>query len=161
MVVILYGVAGAGKTVVGRSLAARLGWEFYDADDFHTPANVEKMRRGLALSDEDRGPWLERLRELVGACVGRGENAVLACSALKDSYRRRLKLGDEVRLVYLKGEYALIEGRLKQRRGHFMNPALLRSQFDALEEPREGALVIDAALTPDEIVRAVRSSLGI
>src|SRR5579885_108129 len=103
MVIIMMGVAGSGKTTVGRELARELGWKFYDADDFHTRASVEKMSRGVPLDDEDRAPWLERLRELVESCVVRGESAVLACSALKQSYRRMLLVDESVKLVYLKG----------------------------------------------------------
>jgi gluconokinase len=161
MIVILFGVAGAGKTAVGRLLAAELGWEFHDADDFHAPASVEKMRRGLPLSEEDRAPWLGRLAELIASRVERGADAVIACSALKESHRRRLKCGDAVRLVHLKGDYALIERRLRGRRGHFMPALLLRSQFDALEEPEGGVLVIDVTPPPGEVVRAVRAGLGV
>jgi len=159
MVVILFGVAGAGKTVIGRMLAAELGWEFYDADEFHPAANIEKMRRGIPLADADRWPWLERLSELISTCVEQGRDAVLACSALKESYRRRLKISDEVELVYLKGGYTLIAARLRERQGHFMNPELLRSQFDTLEEPTSGALVVDVAQSPAEVVRAIRGAL--
>lgn len=161
MIVILFGVTGAGKTVIGRALASALGWDFYDADDFHPPANVEKMSAGIPLTDEDRAPWLESLRELIETCNARRESAVLACSALKESYRRRLKVSDEVRLVYLKGSYELIAARLKERRGHFMRPDLLRSQFDTLEEPGGGALVVDITPSPDEIVGAIRRGLAL
>ena len=161
MIIILFGVAGAGKSLIGQCLAAQLGWKFYDADQFHTSANIEKMRQGIALTDEDRGPWLERLCELLQALRGRGEDAVLACSALKESYRRSLDLGEEIKLVFLKGEYELIEKRLRKRQGHFMNPELLRSQFETLEEPRGGALVVDVKLSPSEIVKGIRSELKI
>jgi gluconokinase len=161
MVIILFGVAGAGKSLIGQCLAAQLGWKFYDADQFHTSANIEKMRQGIALTDEDRGPWLERLCELLQTLRGRGEDAVLACSALKESYRRSLDLGEEIKLVFLKGEYELIEKRLRKRQGHFMNPELLRSQFETLEEPRGGALVVDVKLSPSEIVKEIRSELKI
>jgi|SRR5919106_5404337 gluconokinase len=161
MIIILFGVAGAGKSLIGQCLAAQLGWKFYDADQFHTSANIEKMRQGIALTDEDRGPWLERLCELLQALRGRGEDAVLACSALKESYRRSLDLGEEIKLVFLKGEYELIEKRLRKRQGHFMNPELLRSQFETLEEPRGGALVVDVKLSPSEIVKEIRSELKI
>jgi gluconokinase len=161
MIIILFGVAGAGKSLIGQCLAAQLGWKFYDADQFHTSANIEKMRQGIALTDEDRGPWLERLCELLQTLRGRGEDAVLACSALKESYRRSLDLGEEIKLVFLKGEYELIEKRLRKRQGHFMNPELLRSQFETLEEPRGGALVVDVKLSPSEIVKEIRSELKI
>lgn len=160
MVVVLMGVAGAGKTTVGRRLAAQLGWKFYDADDFHPPENVEKMARGVALNDEDRRPWLEALRGVVRACLERGESAVLACSALKESYRARLLTDGRVRLVYLKGDAELIRSRLRGRRGHFMRPAMLEGQLAALEEPRD-ALHVDVSAPPDELVRRIREGLGI
>src|SRR3712207_6584842 len=143
MVVILMGVSGSGKTTVGRLLAERTGATFYDADDFHTPANVEKMRAGVPLTDEDRRPWLDALRALVASCLERGEPAVLACSALKEKYRERLRVDGRVRFVYLEGDYELIEQRLKNRRGHFMKREMLKSQFETLEEPRR-AVRVDA-----------------
>jgi gluconokinase len=160
MVVVLMGVAGSGKTTVGRLLAERTGAAFYDADDFHPPANVEKMRGGVPLTDEDRLPWLEALRTLVTSCLERGERAVLACSALKEEYRERLLVDERVKLVYLKGDYKLIEQRLKNRNGHFMKPELLDSQFDTLEEPRH-ALQVEAAAEPEEIVAAIKERLGL
>jgi gluconokinase len=161
MIVILMGVAGAGKTTVGRLLAGELGWEFYDADDFHPPANVEKMRRGVALSDEDRRPWLEALGALVRDRLARGRSAVLACSALRESYRRDYLLaGGRVALFYLKVGRDTIRQRLSERPGHFMNPDLLDSQFAALEEPgRETHL--DASPPPGEIVKEIRRRLGV
>src|SRR2546423_15527042 len=112
MIIVLMGVAGSGKTTVGRLLAAQAGATFYDADDFHPRANVEKMRRGVPLTDADREPWLEALRDLVRACLERGERAVVACSALKAEYRKYLLIDERVKLVYLKGDFALIEARL-------------------------------------------------
>lgn len=158
--VVLMGVAGSGKTTVGRLLARELGWKFYDADDFHTEANVEKMAGGRPLDDADREPWLEVLGRLVRASLARGECAVLACSALKESYRRRLLLDERVKLFYLKGDYALIRARLDVRRDHFMKPALLGSQFDALEEP-EPATHLDASSPPEELVATIRGRLGV
>ena len=118
MVILLMGVTGAGKTTVGRLLAAELNWPFYDGDDFHPPANLARMARGEPLADEDRWPWLERLRDLIAGLLARDESAVVACSALKSSYRRALGVDDcSVRLVYLQGDYALIRSRLAQRRG--------------------------------------------
>jgi gluconokinase len=160
MVIILMGVTGSGKTTVGRLLAAELGWSYYDADDFHPPANVEKMRSGVPLNDADRQPWLETLRDLIRNCLERNEAAILGCSALKESYRRFLLLDERVELIYLKGDYDLIRQRLLKRRGHYMNPKLLDSQFDVLEEPEE-ALHIDISSSPQEIVQTIRSSLGI
>lgn len=161
MVVILFGVTGAGKTVVGRLLAGELGWTFYDADDFHSAASVEKMRGGIPLDDVDRGPWLEKLRATIAACLSNGEHAVVACSALKATYRDYLKVDDRVKLVHLQGDFELIAERLRARRDHYMNPALLQSQFDALEPPHGDALVVDVHGTPAEIVRTIRGSLGL
>jgi gluconokinase len=160
MVVVLMGVAGSGKTTVGRLLAERLGWEFYDADDFHPPANVEKMARGVPLDDADRQPWLEALSRLVAGCLGRGESAVLACSALKESYRERLLVGAGVELVYLRGEPDLIRERLRRRRGHFMRPEMLDGQLEALEEPGPG-FDVDISSTPDELVSVIRRRLNV
>lgn len=161
MVIVLMGVSGSGKTTVGRLLARQLGWEYYEADDYHSGASVEKMRRGVPLEDADRRPWLEALRELLRGCLGRGESAVLACSALKESYREFLLIDERVVLVYLKGDYELIRQRLAARRGHYMNPSLLRSQFDALEEPAAAAAQVNVSSSPEEIVREVRSRLGL
>jgi gluconokinase len=150
------GVSGSGKTTIGRGLAGELGWRFYDADDFHPRSNVEKMARGVPLDDEDRAPWLESLRDLIRLCLGRGESAVLACSALKRSYRAYLLIDENVKLVYLKGDYELIDERLKNRRGHFMKSKLLNSQFTALEEPERG-LTVDISLPPEKIIETIRS----
>jgi gluconokinase len=160
MIIVLMGVTGSGKTTVGKLLAAELGWTYYDADDFHSPANVEKMKLGVALDDADRRPWLETLRKLIHDCLERSENCILACSALKSSYRDYLLLSDEVRLVYLRGSYDLIQQRLSDRRDHYMNPKLLRSQFEILEEP-QGELAIDVSLPAGEIVKTIRGHFGL
>ena len=161
MVVIIFGVSGAGKTTLGKLLARELGWAFYEADDFHSPANVEKMQAGIALTDKDRWRWLESLRELVKRSLAAGENAILACSALKKKYRDCLQVGADVRFVYLRGSYELIANQLRHRRGHFMNSALFQSQFADLEEPRptEGAIVIELGRTPNELVEEIKSRL--
>ncbi len=152
------GVTGCGKTTVGKLLADQLGWEFYDADDFHPPQNVEKMRSGIPLNDEDRIPWLEALANLIHQ-TGPECGFVLACSALKHDYRKLLRVGlKPVQFVYLKGTSDLIRERLEARRGHYMNPKLLRSQFDTLEEPKD-ALYVDIAPEPEEIVASIRSGL--
>lgn len=153
------GVAGSGKTTVGSLLAERLGWPFFDADDFHPESNLEKMRGGMALSDADRLPWLERLRELIADCLGQDKSAVLACSALKESYRRTLAEGDpRVRFVFLQADPEVLARRLEQRTGHFFARPLLDSQLSALEAPAE-AITVDASRTPEEIVREVRERL--
>jgi gluconokinase len=160
MVIILMGVAGSGKTTVGRMLAEALGYQFYDADDFHPRGNIDKMSRGIPLDDTDRQPWLETLRDLVRRCVAEHTDAVLACSALKEVYQRYLLSDPQVRLVYLKADRDLIRKRLRQRRGHFMNPALLESQFTTLQEPQD-ALWVDASLAPGEIIATIRRQLQI
>jgi gluconokinase len=149
------GVAGSGKSTVGRLLAERLGWPFLDGDDLHPAENVEKMRRGIPLTDADRLPWLERMKELAAGCLSRGESAVLACSALKESYRRILSGGDpRVRFVYLRADPALLASRLEKRTGHFFARTLLDSQLAALEEPAE-AIVVDASQPAEAAVRAI------
>ena len=161
MVVIIFGVSGAGKTTIGQLLAEELGWRFYEADDFHSQANIDKMRQGVPLMDEGRWPWLENLGELIKRCIAAGENAVLACSALKEAYRRRLRVNADVKLVFLRGDYELIANQLRQRRRHFMNPALVQSQFADLEEPQptEGAVVIELGRNPRELVQEIKSKL--
>ena len=161
MVVIIFGVSGAGKTTIGQALAEELGWRFYEADDFHSQANIDKMRQGVPLTNEDRWPWLESLRQLIKRCLAADENAVLACSALKGAYRRHLHVSDNVKLVFLRGNYELIANQLRQRHGHFMNPALLQSQFADLEEPQatEHAMVIDLGRSPRELVQEIKHKL--
>ncbi len=160
MIIVLMGVTGSGKTTVGRLLAEKLAWTYFDADEFHPESNIEKMKGGLPLNDADRKPWLESLRELIHDCLGRSESAVLACSALKESYRGFLLVDQNVKLVYLKGEYELIRQRLSERRDHYMDPKLLDSQFETLEEPAE-SLRVDIASDPREIVSIIRSHLRI
>lgn len=158
-VVVVMGVSGSGKSTIGRRLAEELGWPFYDADDFHPPANVEKMRRGEALSDTDRQPWLRALRDLIRRCLEERTPAVLACSALKASYREILMEGDEaVVFVYLAGSPEMIQARLAARHGHFFNPDLLASQFAALEEPTD-AITVYAAEPPEALVTQIRHAL--
>ena len=154
------GVTGSGKTTVGRLLARKLGWKYFDADDFHPAGNVDRMRSGIALDDNDRQPWLEGLRDLIRDSLKSGENAVLACSALKEKYRRLLLIDERVKLVFLKGDFQLIQKRLSKRRGHYMNPALLESQFATLEEPNE-SIEIDISSDTAEIVRIIRRRLGV
>ncbi len=149
MIVVLMGVSGAGKTTVGRLLARDLGWTFLDADDYHPATNVEKMRRGVPLNDDDRRPWLDALRGRVDEAVARGENVVLACSALKHAYQEYLQHDavGQVHYVHLRGSEELIAARPATRKGHFMNPALLHSQFETLEPPGD-ALQIDVTPGP-------------
>jgi gluconokinase len=160
MIVIVMGVTGAGKTTVGRLLASQLGWEFADADDFHPAANVEKIRRGTPLSDDDRQPWLARLRTAIEQWIGERKNVVLACSALKRTYRQQLDAGPEVRFVYLKGSSQLIAERLRAREGHFAGEKILASQFADLEEP-QAAVTVEIASTPQQIVAEIRKRLGL
>lgn len=154
------GVSGSGKTTVGRKLADELGWSFYDGDDFHAPASIEKMSRGIPLTDEDRGPWLAALRAVVDRAVEKGENAVLACSALKGAYRETLR-GDHagVVFVYLKVDPHVVAERLEHRAGHYAKRDLLPSQLATLEEP-EDAVTVDASRTPEEIVAEIREKLA-
>jgi gluconokinase len=163
VIVIVFGVSGAGKTTIGKLLAEQLGWRFYEADDFHPPANIEKMRGGRPLTDDDRWPWLEYLHEQITRSLAAKENAVLACSALKRTYRERLRVSDDVKLVFLRGDYGLIEKQLRGRRGHFMNPALLRSQLADLEEPSadEDAITVDLGKTPEELVEEIKTKLDL
>jgi gluconokinase len=144
MMVVVMGVCGCGKTTVGQAVADALGWHFLDADAFHPPENVAKMAAGTPLTDEDRWPWLDRLRDELRAIDARGESVVLACSALRSAYRRRLAQAGDVRFVYLKGDRATIAPRLVARAGHYMPASLLDSQFAVLEEPTD-AITIDAA----------------
>src|SRR5438477_910667 len=163
MIIIIFGVSGAGKTTVGKMLAEQLGWHFLEADDFHPAANIEKMRNGHPLTDEDRWPWLDCLRKQIEQLLSAGESGVLACSALKRAYRDRLRGGDEVKFVFLRGDYALVEKQLRSRHGHFMNAALLQSQFDDLEEPQPGENVLTVALgqTPQEMVGEIETNLNL
>jgi gluconokinase len=161
--VVIFGVSGAGKTTVGKLLVEDLGWRFLEGDDFHPRANIDKMRRGIPLTDEDRWPWLKILRERIKKCVEAHDNAVLACSALKRAYREHLRVSGDVKFVFLRGDYALIAEQLRHRRGHFMNPELLRSQFADLEEPQpsEGVLTIKLGRTPQELVEEIKIKLGL
>src|SRR5271169_3567058 len=158
MVIILMGVTGSGKTTVGLALAESLHWQFVDADDFHPPANIAKMRAGIPLDDADRAPWLASLHDAIVGWLQTGTNVVLACSALKRAYREKLLVGPEVTFVYLRGNPKLISQRLAQRHGHYMDPNLLDSQFATLEEP-QGAITVDVDAEVPEIVRRIREAL--
>jgi gluconokinase len=160
MVVLLMGVAGSGKTTIGRQLAAELGWAFADADAFHPPANVAKMTAGVPLDDADRAPWLAAIRAYLDRQHAEGRHAVITCSALKERYRAILLGGPgEVKLVHLKGTAEVLRSRLRRREGHFMKPAMLDSQLAALEEPGD-ALVIDIAQPPEQIIAVLRRAVS-
>jgi gluconokinase len=161
MVIVVMGVAGSGKTTVGRELARALGWSFADADGFHPPANVAKMSAGLPLTDTDRAPWLATIRAHIDAKLAAGESAVVTCSALKAAYRHVLLADDtRVRLIYLQGTPEQLWARLSARTDHFMKPAMLDSQLAALEEPPD-ALTLNIAPPPSELVDRIRKELNL
>ena len=159
MVLILMGPMGCGKTLIGKMLAEKLEWPFYDGDDFHPATNVEKMRAGVALNDEDRKIWLETLRAHIQRWLQDGQNTLLACSALKQAYRDRLGVNQSaVRTVYLKGSYELLRERIEGRQHPYMNKNLLKSQFDTLEEPKDG-LVVEISPAPEIIAKTILENL--
>ena len=151
MVIVLMGVTGSGKSTVGRLLAERLGWSFFEGDDFHPPENVRKMAAGEPLTDDDRRPWLAALAEVIAELVATGGQGVVACSALRAAYRRALAVGPEVRFVHLAVEESESRRRLQQRTDHYMPAGLVASQFAALEEPGE-ALRLDGTLPAEHLV---------
>ena len=149
------GVSGSGKSTLGYALAHKLGWDFFDADDFHPPENIAKMAAGIPLNDADRAPWLAALNERILSVRESGRHPVLACSALKERYRDQLLKGTEgMAILYLKGSYELIWSRMSMRRGHYMKPELLQSQFDTLEEP-DDAFVLDAAVPLEDMIDTI------
>jgi gluconokinase len=154
------GPAGSGKTTVGKLLAAQLSWDFADGDGFHPAANIEKMSRGVPLTDSGRIPWLNSIREAMKQWQAQGRNVVLACSALKRSYRELLGINSDVKLVYLKGTRELLRERLRSRKGHYAGEQLLASQLADLEEPTD-AITVDAAGSPEEIVAEIRKRLSL
>ena len=160
MIILLMGVSGAGKTTIGKLLAASLNWEFSDADNFHTATNIEKMRLGIPLNDADRKLWLEDLQAAIKNWLQENKNVVLACSALKTSYRQMLIIDSCIQLVYLKGSFDVIETRLKARQNHFMTEKLLKSQFHDLEEP-DNCICVDVSELPEVILKKVRTALAI
>jgi gluconokinase len=160
MIVVLMGVCGSGKTAVGEALAADLGWPFFDGDDFHPPANVAKMAAGTPLVDADRWPWLDRLAVAMGAVNERGADAVLACSALKEAYRDRIRRAGAVRFVHLDGDFDTIASRLAARSHRYMPPTLLASQFETLEKPAE-AITVDVTNAIPVQVATIRAALGL
>jgi gluconokinase len=163
MVIIVWGVSGVGKSTVGELLARDLHWKFYEADNFHPAKNVEKMKAGTPLTDKDRRPWLDSLRQLIERCLDAKENAVLACSALKRAYRDRLRVTEEVRFVFLRASRARIAKQLQRRRGHFMPATLLDSQFADLEErqPDEQALTVDVEGLPRDVTSLIKEKLSL
>jgi gluconokinase len=162
MVIIVMGVSGSGKTTIGQRLAELLNWQFGDADDFHPSANIAKMRQGIPLDDADRQPWLQALQAAIHHWLSTNTNAILACSALKSSYRQLLgQSSDQVHFVYLKGSFELIQQRLSQRQNHYMKADLLQSQFATLEEPDQTTLLLDIAQSPDTIAQQIMANLQI
>jgi gluconokinase len=160
LIIVVMGVSGSGKTTVGSLLASDLGWCFADADDYHSAENVEKMRMGIPLTDADRGPWLERLRARIVEWLKSGSNGVLACSALRQVYRDRLRVNKRVHFVFLRGARNLLSTRLLQRHDHYMKQSMLDSQLTTLEEPVD-AVTVDAGLAPEKIVQQIRESLAL
>jgi len=160
MIIIMMGVAGAGKTKIGLQLAHELGWSFFDGDDFHSEANRAKMAQNIPLTDEDRSSWLLSLRELIFQNIQGAKSIVLACSALKDSYRNVLAVNEQVTFIFLRGTFEQIETRLQQRTGHYMSAKMLAGQFDILEEPKN-TMTIDVTLTPQEIISIIRKGLSV
>jgi gluconokinase len=161
MIILVMGVSGSGKTTIGQLLAESLGWQFSDADSFHSPENIEKMRHGIPLTDVDRVPWLQALQTAIKTWLDHQTNVVLACSALRESYRKQLVLdGDRIHVIYLKGSHELIQQRLHQRHHHYMGENLLNSQFETLEEPTN-AVFIDIAQSPQAIVQSIRLQLNL
>lgn len=157
------GPAGSGKTTVGILLAKQLSWEFADGDDFHSPANKQKMSRGVGLTDEDRVPWLQSIRDAMDQWLAERRSVVLACSALKRSYRERLGVDSDakdIKLVYLKGAYDLLLERLRDRKGHYAREQLLASQLVDLEEPTD-SITVEVSRSPEQIVVEIRKQLGL
>jgi gluconokinase len=158
MIIVVMGVSGCGKSTIGQQLADRLGWPFYDGDEFHPPANIDKMSRGIPLNDEDRSGWLAAIADRMLTLMAAGESGVFACSALKQKYRDQLQVSDQVKFVYLRGDYDLIWSRMQQRPGHYMKPNMLASQFETLEEPHD-ALALDIGQSPDHMVERIIQTL--
>ncbi|QOV22477.1 gluconokinase [Anabaenopsis elenkinii] len=161
MIIIIMGVSGSGKSTIGKLLADALNWEFQDADNFHSTANIEKMRLGIPLNDTDRKPWLKDLQTAIAVWLEQNTNVVLACSALKADYRQYLVLdSDRIQLVYLQGSLNLLQQRLLGRQNHFMSEKLLNSQLETLEEP-DDAICVDISEPPQLIVENLKTVIGL
>ena len=158
MIVLVMGVTGSGKSTIGIMLAKKLGWPFLEADDFHSAANVAKMKQGIPLTDEDRAPWLSAIHVELARQSEAGKSCVLGCSALKQSYRDTLGAGLDMRTVYLKGTYEEMRAHILARRGHFAGEGILAGQFRDLEEPTD-ALVVPVTSSPEEIVKTIKNGL--
>jgi gluconokinase len=154
MIIVIMGVAGSGKTTIGKLLSKKFGYKYYEGDDYHPHKNVAKMSNGIPLNDEDRLPWLLSLRKIIQENLEDGRGTVITCSALKQSYREILKYDNRVKFVYLKGDFDTINNRMQQRKEHFMKPEMLKSQFDALEEPTD-AITIEVNMSTEEIVNEI------
>ena len=159
MIVLVMGVSGSGKTTIGEALARELGWKYLDADDYHSPENVAKMAAGVPLEDSDRWPWLEKINEELLKIQKQGKSAVIGCSALKHAYRERLARGlRDFEIVYLRGDFALIQSRIAARKHRFMPAALLQSQFDALEPPAH-AIEVDVSAPVESSLSEIKNQL--
>lgn len=158
MVILVMGVTGAGKTTVGKLLAQQLDWQFLDADDFHPPENIEKMKHGIPLTDADREPWLAAIHKALLDYAAKNQNVVLACSALKQKYREKLAAGLDLRICYLKGSFEEICSHIEHRTGHFAGEAILAGQFADLEEP-DDALVLNTSAAPEENISEALTKL--
>lgn len=159
--ILIMGVAGSGKSTIGRQLANEMGWPYHEADDFHSDANKAKMARGIPLDDHDRAPWLASIRTAMESSIAAGQSAVFTCSALKEKYRQILCDGlPQTRLVYLSGSRDLLLARLQGRSGHYMKPEMLASQLAALEPPA-GALTLDIGEPPEKLVAQIRREFGL
>jgi len=153
------GVSGSGKTTLGKALAQKPEWDFFDADDFHPPGNIAKMTAGIPLSDSDRAPWLAALHDQLLFTLSADRHPVLACSALKEAYRTQLLEGLEgMAVIYLKGSYDLIWSRMSARERHYMQPQMLQSQFDILEEPKD-AVVIDVEMPVKDMIDTITKKI--
>ena len=151
MIFIVMGVSGSGKTTVAKAVSNKFGWKYYEGDEYHPAENVEKMKNWIPLNDEDRLPWLLSLRKVVEEAISKRENIVISCSALKEAYRKILKVSEEVKFIYLKGSYDLIRKRMEERIPHFFKPEMLKSQFDVLKEPQQ-AIEIDISKSSESII---------